>query len=487
MTKDCSKLGDNDSNLNEAVDSKTAEAEYDRSILAEEKRVLRKIDLRILSLTALAYLLNLIDRTNLANAKIMNTDTDSSMVEQLDLHGNRYGNVITAFYCAFIVAEIPSNLIMKKMRPSLHISRIVVGYGIVTCCSAAVQSFEGLLISRFFLGIAQAGFYPGILYYFSLWYNDDERAFRFAFFVSFSSLSTAFSGLLATACSYLNGLGHPALAGFRWLFILEGIPTIILGVCIFFMLPDYPESAKFLTTDERTIATKRLGDSVVNNEEEFKMSSVWCVLKQWDFWFIAIMWMLLAHGTAAFFFFAPTIINDLDASFQGVKAQLLSVPPSILACLMTIACGFLSDRVKNRPLFIIIGVAFVTVGYLILAVDKNVLVGRMAAVFLIALANVAIIPVAAYRVSIQSMRGADSTAIGFASSATVAISNISGITAPLVFDSGMRFDYICYTIMSFFLTAGIQAMVCWFWYGPGVTTVNKQQSDKAADKEGNTC
>lgn len=76
-----------------------------------------------------------------------------------------------------------------------------------------------------------------------------------------------------------------------------------------------------------------------------------------------------------------------------MKAQLLSVPPSILACLMTIACGFLSDRVKNRPLFIIIGVAFVTVGYLILAVDKNVLVGRMAAVFLIALANVAIIPV----------------------------------------------------------------------------------------------
>ena len=87
----------------------------------------------------------------------MNTDTDSSMMEQLDLHGNRYGNVITAFYCAFIVAEIPSNLIMKKMRPSLHISRIVVGYGIVTCCSAAVQSFEGLLISRFFLGIAQVG------------------------------------------------------------------------------------------------------------------------------------------------------------------------------------------------------------------------------------------------------------------------------------------------------------------------------------------
>lgn len=147
----------------------------DEALLKAEKRVLRKIDLRILSLTALAYLLNHIDKTNmgalshnllpsshstLANAKIMNTDIEgASMVEQLDLHGNRFGNVITTYYTSFILAELVGNYFLKLMGPSLHITRIVVSYGIVCTCSAAVQSYEGMLINRFFLGLTQGGLY----------------------------------------------------------------------------------------------------------------------------------------------------------------------------------------------------------------------------------------------------------------------------------------------------------------------------------------
>lgn len=200
------------------------------------------------------------------------------------------------------------------------------------------------------------------------------------------------------------------------------------------------------------------------------MSSIWGVLKQWDFWLLASLWLLLANGTAAFSFFAPSIINDLDPDFQGVKAQLLSIPPSFLAFVLTITSGYLSDKARNRPAFIIAGVFLVSCGYLILAVDKKVVGPRLLAIFLLALANMAIIPLAAYKLSIQRLRSScsDSTAVGFSSSATVAIANVSGLTAPAILDSSLRFDYMCYIFLAFFVVAGMQALFCWWWFGAGV-------------------
>ncbi|TIA70300.1 hypothetical protein E3P92_03241 [Wallemia ichthyophaga] len=462
--------------------SQSPESVYsDADFHKKQKKVLRKIDIRILSLTAIAYMLNHIDRTNLANARIMNTDVEgSSMVDQLDLHDGRFGHIITAFYAAYIVFEIPSNLLLKRFGPSKHISRIVIGWGIVTVCSAAVQTYEGMIVNRIALAVAESGFFPGILYYFTFWYNDDERASRFAFFVASSSLSGAFSGLLATGCSYLNGLGHPALSGWRWLNIIEGVPTVIVGILIYFLLPDYPETAKFLTEEERQIAVQRLGESATKKDEgKINMSSIVGVLKQWDFWFFALMWLLLANGTAAFSFFAPSIINDLDPDFQGVKAQLISIPPSVLAFVLTITCGYLSDRTRNRPGFIILGVVLVSCGYLILAVDKKVVGPRLLAVFLLALANIAIIPLAAFRQSLQRLQSSnsDSTAVGFSGSATVAIANASGLIAPAILDSSLRLDYKCYILLALFIVAGIQAIFCWWWFGAGVE-LKKSNNEK---------
>ncbi|TIA84417.1 hypothetical protein E3P99_04132 [Wallemia hederae] len=451
-----------------SLSDKSLDVEYKR----KERRVLRKIDMRILSLTAIAYMLNHIDRTNLANARIMNTDVPgASMVEQLKLHGDRFGHIITAYYAAYIIFELPSNFLLKCFGPAAHLSRIIIGWGIVTTCSAAVQSYEGMILNRIALAIAESGFFPGVIYYYTFYYNDDERAFRIALFVASSSLSGAFSGLLATACSYLNGVGHPALSGWRWLNIVEGIPTILLGILVYFLLPDYPETAKFLTPEEREIAVRRLGASASKaTNEPFKWSSILNVLKSWDFYFFALLWQFLAMGTSAFSFFAPTIINNLDPNFEGVRAQLLSIPPSFLAFVLTITSGYLSDKARNRPAFIMAGIVLVSGGYLILAVDKKVVGPRLLAVFMLALANMSIIPLAAYRLSTQKLGGknSDSTSVAFTSSATVALANVSGLTAPAILDSGLRFDYKCYIFLAFFIVAAVQTLFAWWWFGSGV-------------------
>ena len=162
----------------------------------------------------------------------------------------------------------------------------------------------------------------------------------------------------------------------------------------------------------------------------------------------------------------------------------MSVPPAILASILTVASGWLSDRFRNRPAFILLGAVFVSCGYLILAVDKKVLVGRMSAVFLVALSNVAIVIVAAYRVSIQSRRkDSDSTSIAVSSSASSAVSNISGITAPLILDSDLRFDFKCYILMALFIVAGFMTLFCWWYFGPGVEADAEKVDECDADGE----
>jgi MFS family permease len=199
---------------------------------------------------AVLYLLSFLDRGNIGNAKIQGLQTE------LHLSGSQYNLCATVFFFTYSAFEIPSNLLLKRFRPSIWLPSIMVAWGTVMTLMGLVRNYHGLLVARSFLGVAEAGLYPGVAYYLTMWYCTEELAFRQGLFFSAASVAGAFSGLLAYAIAKMDGVG--GYAGWRWIFILEGLLTIVVAVISFFVLYDFPETASFLTTEEKAWVIYRL-------------------------------------------------------------------------------------------------------------------------------------------------------------------------------------------------------------------------------------
>lgn len=154
-----------------------ANVNHTHLIVQMEKRIVRKIDWHILPWVCISYLINYLDRVNLGNARTLNNDTpEDNIVQQLDLRGIRYSTAVAVFFVPYVLMEFPSNILLKYFTPRVWIGRIMISWGIVTLCTAAVSSYSGLLVARFFLGLAEAGFYPGVIMYV---FSDDNSLFLF--------------------------------------------------------------------------------------------------------------------------------------------------------------------------------------------------------------------------------------------------------------------------------------------------------------------
>ncbi|KAL7006706.1 hypothetical protein EMMF5_003592 [Cystobasidiomycetes sp. EMM_F5] len=327
-----------------------------------ERRILRKCDMRIIPLLCLSYLLNYLDRTNLGNARTLNSTAPDNMLTALGLDGNKYNTIVAIFYVPYVLFEFPSNIAMKYFTPSKWIARIMVSY------------------------------------------TPSERGKRMAIFSASVAISGAFGGLIATGVSYMHGLAN--LSGWQWLFILEGIPAIIVGVVVYFYLPDYPETAKFLTPEEREFAAKRMGPHAPKGtDKHFDKADFFATIKAWQFWVFALQYFLMTNSLNAFGFFAPSIV--LGLGFTGPTGQLLTVPPNAFAFFVIIFNSWSSDRFRERPRHIIAGLLFTGTGYLLLAVTTN-LGARYTGLMLAACTNSAVIPFLAYRTA--TVTGATSTA-----------------------------------------------------------------------------
>ncbi|GAA5836050.1 hypothetical protein JCM5353_003494 [Sporobolomyces roseus] len=431
-----------------------------------EKRIVRKQDWRIMPLTCLSYLLNYLDRSNLGNARTLNNDKQGeSLMESLALKGLRYNIIVAIFFVPYVLFEFPSNLALKYFSPSRWISRIMVSWGIVTVCTAAVSSYTGLIVCRVFLGIAEAGFFPGIIYYLCFWYKADERATRMAIFSASVAVSGAFGGLIATGVNYMSGLA--GLYGWQWLFILEGIPAILVGILVWFALPDYPETAKFLTPEERAFATHRMGPFAPKGTDKHfdKQAAIDC-LKSWQFWVFAVCYFCFTNSLNAFGYFAPTIVASLG--FKGPMAQLQTVWPNVFAFFVIIGNSWHSDRTKERPLHILGGTSLVMIGYLLLATVKNN-AGRYVGVFFIACTNAAVIPFLALRTA--TVTGATSTAV--ATGGVIAIANAAGAVAPFLFPSTDSPRYLMGNWTCFAMLGLAGLIVCFLWYMLGSSSEYK--------------
>ncbi|KIW83312.1 hypothetical protein Z517_02557 [Fonsecaea pedrosoi CBS 271.37] len=332
----------------------------------DPKKVLRKMDLRLIPMLAILYLLSFLDRGNIGNAKIEGMETD------LSLSGPEYSLCATVFFFTYCAFEIPSNLLLKRLRPSVWLPSIMVAWGTVMTLMGLVQSYHGLLIARIFLGVAEAGLYPGVAYYLTMWYCTEELAFRQSLFFSAASVAGAFSGLLAFAIAKMDGVAGEA--GWRWIFILEGIATVVVAVAAFFLLHDFPDTASFLTTEERAWVVHRLkyqgskkSGRMVAESEHFEWKYVIRALTDWQIYLSLFMYWSIVVPLYGISFFLPTIIKELG--YTSATAQLLTVPIYITAAILAVIIGWASDRATKRGAsrwpYIFFPVCAILVGFVI--------------------------------------------------------------------------------------------------------------------------
>ncbi|KAH7109162.1 major facilitator superfamily domain-containing protein [Dactylonectria estremocensis] len=329
---------------------------------AETKRLLRKIDWALLPLLSLLYLLSFLDRANIGNARLAGLEEDLNMPGKWD-----YSVAVSVFFPFYVASEIPSNLAMKHFRPSFWIPSIMLAWGIVMTLMGIVHNYPGLLATRMALGLAEGGLFPGVTYYITLWYKRHECGLRIAIFFSAATAAGAFGGLLARGIMEMSGVG--GLAGWAWIFILEGILTVLVALFAFYALHDYPDTAQFLNPDERQEVVRRLREdnSVLSNE--FRSKFVKDALKDWKIWvhmFITIGIFLPVYSVSIFL---PTIIRSMGHA--GELAQLMSAPPYVTACFATVIGGFAADKQRQRGVYVISFCLVAIIGLVILITVEN--------------------------------------------------------------------------------------------------------------------
>ncbi|KAK2753336.1 hypothetical protein FQN55_003465 [Onygenales sp. PD_40] len=316
----------------------------------EEKKLLRRIDWHLMPLCAIMFLIKNIDADNVANARIMNKGSERNIITELGMTANEYNLVTTLYYIPYIIFETPSNLLLKKLLPSRWQSRIMVTWGIVLACHAAVHNKEGLYAARFFLGMFEAGLFPGVILQMCYWYRPDEMALRLLYFYMLGNFSGIISGVLAFAFDHASG--SRGLSGWQWLFLAEGVFTTAFGILIYFVFPDFPPQAKWLTAKEKAFIEARLPDNAPREEElNFNFREIIASLKDKRLWLFTLVWATFTVGTSGLKFYQPTVIANLGFT-DIAKSQLLNIPTSVLTVLSIGFFGISADTARlPRPLY----------------------------------------------------------------------------------------------------------------------------------------
>ncbi|KAJ4396026.1 hypothetical protein N0V93_000242 [Gnomoniopsis smithogilvyi] len=331
-----------------------------------EKRLRWKCDRHVLPCITLLFFLSFLDRTNIGNAKIQ------GMIEELHMTGHDYNIALFVFFPAYILFEVPSNIIIKRIAPSTWLSIIMVCWGIATVCQGLVRNVEGLIACRFFLGLFEAGVFPGCIYLISMYYTRFELQWRLSLFFSASILAGAISGLLAYAIANMGGVG--GYEAWRWIFIIEGLATIIIGAASKYFTVDWPETAKFLTDEERRLLIAKLsqdnGDSRMDHLDKRAAKRVFT---DWKIYCAILMYLGIVNTGYSGSFFIPSIIQELG--YQAQEAQARSVPIYVVAAVLCLMTAYLTDRLRHRYAFCMAGVIIASVGYIILLCQQRVSAG----------------------------------------------------------------------------------------------------------------
>ncbi|KAJ5567195.1 hypothetical protein N7535_006501 [Penicillium sp. DV-2018c] len=337
-----------------------------------ERRLVRKLDRRVPTLMGFFYLLAFLDRSNIGNAKI------AGMEEDLNLNGKSYAWLLTIFYISYTVFEFQA-LMWKIVKPHQWAAFVVFSWGLVATCQAAASNWRGMMALRFLMGAFEAGFGPGVPYLLSFFYRRHELGLRCGMFLSAAPLANTFAGALA----YGITSGHSALANWRLLFLVEGLPTVLAALLAWFYVPDSAIEAKFLNEEEKEVARARSLQQAgaPDRGEKVQWKELAMTLLDVKAWLTALMYFSCNVSFSSLPVFLPTILREMG--FTAINAQGLTAPPFFTSFLATLATTWVADRMQQRG-FMVMGLSLMGgVGYVLLAACESVGV-RYLGVFLAA-------------------------------------------------------------------------------------------------------
>ncbi len=335
-----------------------------------EKRTLRKITWRIVPFIMILYLIAYIDRVNIGFAAI-------TMKEDLGFTASILGFGAGIFFLGYFLFEVPSNIILHKVGARIWIARVMVTWGIIAGGMAFVESSTSFYVMRFLLGVAEAGFFPGIILYLSYWFPARNRAGVIALFMAAAPIATAIGSPISAALLEMHGI--MGLAGWQWMFLIEAIPAVILGVVVFFYMTDRPEKAAWLKPDEREWLVKTMQAEDANKGGQ-QHHSILRGLANPRVLALALIYFGTSAGLYTLGIWAPQIIKELGVSSMTVG--LLNAIPPIISVVAMILWSRHSDKTNERTWHVALACLTAAVG-LAIAASTGSMFGLIAALTIV--------------------------------------------------------------------------------------------------------
>ncbi|MGM7721672.1 MFS transporter [Metabacillus sp. Hm71] len=304
-----------------------------------ETRTVKKVAWRIIPYMFIAYLVAFVDRVSITYASI------GGMDKALNLTSTAFGLIAGIFFLGYFLFEVPGNIFLERIGARKWIARILITWGIVTVITAWVNSAAHLYILRFLLGVAEAGFFPGMILYITYWFRSKERARAVALFMTAPPLANAFGAPISTWI--VENIHWAGMPGWRWLFIIAGLPAVILGIITLFYLNDRPEQAKWLTSEEKNWLNnelqrehaKKINVKKLSFKEVFKNRIVW------KFTAINLTFVVGLYGIS---FWMPRIIQSLSSILTNTQVGLITMIPYLLGAIAMVLMARRSDRTGER-------------------------------------------------------------------------------------------------------------------------------------------
>ena len=304
-----------------------------------ETRTVRTVTFRIIPLVFILFVVNALDRNNIGFAAL-------TMNKELGITTHQYGLIAGIFFFGYFIFEIPSNLLLHRIGPRVWIARILISWGIVTVLSGFAQTAHHLYVGRFLLGFAEAGYFPGIVLYLTYWFRQRELAQMIALFLTANPVANIigapFSGLILDHAHWLG------LSSWRWLLILEGVPAVVGGILTYFLLPNRPSEASFLTPEERDWLGSELAREGEQKLARGRLTVTQAVVNR-RIWHLTAIYFTEAIGFYSMIFWMPQLMKILASQYSNTEIGLLVMIPYLVGLPVMVLIGRSSDlRLERR-------------------------------------------------------------------------------------------------------------------------------------------